>query len=150
VGAVERERDGRVHRPGPRADDPGHVRQVDRPLHRLQRSRLDLRRSVRAPGGAVRRAEPLGPWTTVDYEENFDNTGCGSNCLANGEAVGWSMMQKWFSSDGLTIWPEYNSTDLSATALYDSLNLIKGTISLATGSTIKNLDRHAGRRREAV
>jgi hypothetical protein len=87
---------------------------------------------------------PWGPWTTFDYEENFDNTGCGSNCLGNGEAVGWSMMQKWFSSDGLTIWPEYNSTDLSATALYDSLNLIKGTISLASGATIKNLNTSTG------
>jgi hypothetical protein len=79
-------------------------------------------------------ANPWGPWTTFDYEENFDNTGCGTNCLGNGEAVGWSMMQKWFGSDGLSMWPIYSST-----GVYDSLNLIKGTMALAANSTVTTL-----------
>jgi hypothetical protein len=82
---------------------------------------------------------PWGPWTTFDYEENFDNTGCGMNCLGSGPSVGWALMQKWMSSDGLTIWPEYSSIDMGTTSLYDSLNLIKGTVSLASGSTIKGI-----------
>jgi hypothetical protein len=82
---------------------------------------------------------PWGPWTTFDYEENFDNTGCGSNCLGNGPSVGWSLMQKWMSSDGLTIWPEYSST-----GVWDSLNFIKGTLSLASGSTIKGISTTTG------
>lgn len=77
---------------------------------------------------------PWGPWTTFDYEEQFDNAGCGNNCLGNQEAVGWGMMQKWFSSDGLNLWVQYSSTNA-----YDSLNLIKGTIGLASGSTVTNL-----------
>jgi PASTA domain len=77
---------------------------------------------------------PWGPWTTFDYEEQFDNVNCSNNCLGNLEAVGWAMMQKWFSADGLTIWVEY-----SEASAYDALNLIKGTISLAAGSTVTNL-----------
>jgi hypothetical protein len=79
-------------------------------------------------------ASPWGPWTNFDYEDNFNNTGCGSSCLGSMEAVGWSMIQKWFSSDGLTIWPAYNSI-----GVWDSLNFIKGTLSLASGSTIKSI-----------
>jgi beta-lactam-binding protein with PASTA domain len=82
---------------------------------------------------------PWGPWTTFDYEEQFDNVNCGNNCLGSQEAVGWAMMQKWFSADGLTIWVEYSSV-----SAYDSLNLIKGTISLATGSAITNLSISTG------
>jgi hypothetical protein len=87
---------------------------------------------------------PWGPWTTFDYEENFDNTGCVMNCLGDHVSVGWSLMQKWMSSDGLTIWPEYSSVDWGTTNLYDSLNLIKGTISLASGSTIKGISTASG------
>lgn len=86
---------------------------------------------------------PWGPWTTFDYEENFDNTGCGTNCLGDHEAVSWALMQKWMG-DGLTIWPEYSSIDWGTTNLYDSLNLIKGTISLASGSTIKGISTSTG------
>ena len=88
---------------------------------------------------------PWGPWTTFDYEENFDNTGCGTNCLSTGPAVGWSMVQKWIGSDGLSIWPEYSSIEVSSTADYDSLNLIKGTISLASSSTIDTLVLSTGK-----
>jgi hypothetical protein len=83
---------------------------------------------------------PWGPWTTIDYEEQFDNTGCSGNCLGNQPAVGWSMMQKWMSSDGLGIWVEYNST-----GAYDSLNLIRGRLSIATGSTLKGISVSTGR-----
>ncbi len=82
---------------------------------------------------------PWGPWTTFDYEEEFDNVGCGSNCLADGAEVSWFMMQKWFSSDGLTIWPEYSST-----GSYATLNLIEGTMKLAPGSTVKELSISTG------
>lgn len=88
---------------------------------------------------------PWGPWTTFDYEENFDNTGCGTNCLSTGPAVGWSMVQKWIGSDGLSIWPEYSSIEVSSTADYDSLNLIEGTISLASSSTIDTLVLSTGK-----
>jgi hypothetical protein len=77
---------------------------------------------------------PWGPWTTFDYEEQFDNLNCGSNCLGDQAAVGWGMMQKWFSTDGLSIWVGYSSR-----ATYDSLNLIQGRISLAPGSSVTNL-----------
>lgn len=77
---------------------------------------------------------PWGPWTTFDYEEEFDNTNCGTNCLGDGEAVGFSMMQKWFGSDGLSMWPIYSST-----GAYDSLNVIKGTMTLEAGSSVTSL-----------
>jgi hypothetical protein len=77
---------------------------------------------------------PWGPWTTFDYEEEFDNAGCGTNCLGDGEAVGFAMMQKWFGSDGLSMWPIYSST-----GAYDSMNVIKGTMTLAAGSTVTSL-----------
>ena len=82
---------------------------------------------------------PWGPWSTFDYEEQFDNTNCGGNCLGNQPAVGWSMMQKWFSADGLSLWVQY-----SAENAYDSLNLIRGTMSLAAGSTINHLKISTG------
>jgi len=78
---------------------------------------------------------PWGPWTTFDYEENFDNAmGC-SPCLANGSGVGFSMMQKYFGSDGLSMWPIYSSDQNG----YDSLNLVKGTMTLASNSTVSGL-----------
>jgi hypothetical protein len=77
---------------------------------------------------------PWGPWTTFDYEDEFDNQGCGTNCLADRAEVSFFLMQKWFSPDGLTVWAEYSST-----APYDSLNLIEGTMKLAPGSTVKGL-----------
>ena len=82
---------------------------------------------------------PWGPWTTIDYEEQFDNSGCGSNCLGNQRAVGWSMMQKWMSGDGVGIWVEYNST-----GTYDSLNLIRGRLSAAAGATLEGISVSTG------
>ncbi len=82
---------------------------------------------------------PWGPWTTFDYEEQFDNLNCAGNCLGDQHAVGWSMMQKWFSADGLSLWVQYSSA-----GEYDSLNLIQGTITLAPGSTISNLALSTG------
>ena len=77
---------------------------------------------------------PWGPWTTFDYEDQFDNLGCGTNCLADRVEVSFLLMQKWFSADGLTVWAQYSST-----GPYDSLNLIEGTMRLASGSTVKGL-----------
>jgi hypothetical protein len=77
---------------------------------------------------------PWGPWTTFDYEENFDNANCGSNCLGNLGAVGWAMIQKWISPDGLGLWVQYSSQ-----GAYDSLNLIQGRMQLASGSTVTSL-----------
>jgi hypothetical protein len=77
---------------------------------------------------------PWGPWTTFDYEEQFDNVGCGTNCLGNRIEVSFFLLQKWLSADGLTLWPVYSST-----GPYDSLNLIEGSMRLAPGSTVKGL-----------
>jgi hypothetical protein len=82
---------------------------------------------------------PWGPWTTFDYEDEFDNVGCGTNCLGDRVEVSFFLMQKWFSPDGLTVWPEYSST-----GPYDSLNLIEGTMRLASGSTVKGLTISSG------
>ena len=82
---------------------------------------------------------PWGPWTTFDYEDEFDNVGCGANCLGDRVEVSFFLMQKWISPDGLTLWPEYSST-----GPYDSLNLIEGTMRLAPGSTIKGLTITSG------
>jgi hypothetical protein len=82
---------------------------------------------------------PWGPWTTIDYEEQFDNTGCGSNCLGSQRAVGWSMMQKWMSGDGVGVWVEYNSA-----GAYNSLNLIRGQLSAAAGSTLEGISVSTG------
>ena len=82
---------------------------------------------------------PWGPWTTFDYEDQFDNVDCGTNCLGDRLEVSFFLMQKWFSPDGLTIWPEYSST-----RPYDSLNLIEGTMWLAPGSTVKGLSVSSG------
>jgi len=82
---------------------------------------------------------PWGPWTTFDYEEQFDNLGCGANCLGNRVEVSFILLQKWLSADGLTLWPAYSST-----GTYDSLNLIEGTMRLAPGSTVKGLATSTG------
>jgi len=82
---------------------------------------------------------PWGPWTTFDYEDQFDNLGCGTSCLADRVEVSFLLMQKWFSPDGLTVWAEYSST-----GPYDSLNLIEGTMRLAPGSTVKGLTISTG------
>lgn len=82
---------------------------------------------------------PWGPWSTFDYEEEFDNAACNANCLGNRVAVSFFLVQKWFSSDGLTLWPEYSSV-----GAYDSLNLIEGTMRLAPGSTVKGLSISTG------
>jgi len=82
---------------------------------------------------------PWGPWSTFDYEDEFDNLGCGTNCLADRIEVSFLLMQKWFSPDGLTVWAQYSST-----GPYDSLNLIEGTMRLAPGSTVKGLTTSTG------
>jgi hypothetical protein len=82
---------------------------------------------------------PWGPWTTFDYEDEFDNAGCGTNCLGDRAEVSFFLMQKWFSPDGLTLWGQYSST-----GPYDSLNLIEGTMRLAPGSTVKGLAISSG------
>ncbi|MFY9580767.1 MAG: DUF4185 domain-containing protein, partial [Gaiellaceae bacterium] len=89
--------------------------------------------------GVFDAAAPWGPWTTVSYVEDFDNTGCGANCLGNGNALGMTIPQKWISSDGLGVTGVYSSDAGGPDAGYDSLNTIDGTLGLATGSFIKNV-----------
>src|SRR5262249_42237764 len=89
---------------------------------------------------------PWGPWTTFEFEDEFDNVtsenvttsnngGCSGNCLGTGTAVSLQLMQKWISADGLSLWGLYSSNSPS----YDSLNLVKGRLSLASGSTVTGL-----------
>ncbi|MBS1860336.1 MAG: DUF4185 domain-containing protein [Actinobacteria bacterium] len=79
---------------------------------------------------------PWGPWTTFDYENQFDNSGCGTNCLGNEEAVSLELLPKWMSASGLSVWANYSST-----GVWDSLNLVEGTISLASsGSSVDNIE----------
>ena len=84
----------------------------------------------RAPGG------PGPPSTTKMSSTTW---AAAPNCLADRIEVSFFLMQKWFSSDGLTVWPEYSST-----GPYDSLNLIEGTMRLAPGSTVKGLTISTG------
>ncbi len=81
-------------------------------------------------------ASPWGPWTTVTYENQFDNTECGTNCLGNDESDSFELPQKWMSASGLTAWSLYSGYP----GAYDSLNLIEGTMSLASsGSSVDNI-----------
>jgi hypothetical protein len=81
---------------------------------------------------------PWGPWTVFDYEEQFDNYYCGTNCLANLVGVSFGYVQKWMSTDGVSLWAEYSAADSSNDG-YDSLNLLKGTMALASGSTVNGI-----------
>jgi hypothetical protein len=89
---------------------------------------------------------PWGPWTTFDYVDNFENVsgsppnGCGTNCSGTSPAISFAIQPKWTSADGLTIWPEY-----SGTGAWDSLNVVQGTIGLASGSVIKGLSLSTGK-----
>ena len=88
---------------------------------------------------------PWGPWTTFDYEDNWDNTNCGSNCLGNGAQLSLFLPQSWMSSDGLNMWGTYSSTgpDLAdgtgPVPGYDSLNIIDSTISLGSAASVKGI-----------
>jgi len=77
---------------------------------------------------------PWGPWTTVDYEENFDNTECGSTCLENGDALGMTFPQAWISESGLSMWGSYSSDTNGGDKGYDSLNVINGNLELHENS----------------
>ncbi|MBS1886524.1 MAG: DUF4185 domain-containing protein [Actinobacteria bacterium] len=80
---------------------------------------------------------PWGPWTTFDYENQFANgTECGTSCLGNTESVSLELPPKWMNATGLKTWAAF-----SATEAFDSLNLIEGTISLASsGSSVDSIE----------
>ena len=66
--------------------------------------------------------EPWGPWTTVAYYEGWiDST----------FKFGFAFNQKWMSADGLTCYMIF-----SGTGAYDSFNLIRGTLTLASASDV--------------
>ena len=69
--------------------------------------------------------EPWGPWTTVAYYENWN--GLGSH---PGEALYYHFPTKWISNNGTTMWMIY-----SATGIYDSFNLVRGTLTVNVAST---------------
>lgn len=105
---------------------------------------LKLEREV----GLFDAPSPWGPWTTFDYEEQFDNTSnasCTLGCVGNGGAVSFQFMQKWISADGLSLWAEYSSDSTFGSISYDALQMIKGTVTLASGSTIKGLSLSTGK-----
>jgi hypothetical protein len=80
---------------------------------------------------------PWGPWTTIDYRSDFgDATGCGTHCTGTSPAVSYNLPTKYISSDGLTIYPAFSGTGSNT---WDSLNFLKGTVGLASGSTVKGL-----------
>lgn len=92
---------------------------------------------------------PWGPWTTFDYEEEFDNTtstsaGCTTGCVGDADSVSLGFTQKWLSADGLSLWAQYSAASTSTSTAYDSLNLVKGNIHLASGSTVKGLALSTG------
>jgi hypothetical protein len=64
--------------------------------------------------------EPWGPWTTVAYYQNW---------LSQDFKFGFTFNQKWMSADGLTLYMVF-----SGESVYDSFNVIRGTITLAGGS----------------
>ena len=47
--------------------------------------------------------------------------------------------KKWMSNDGLSIWVEYNAYNGSVYTAYESLNLIEGTMTLTSGSSVADL-----------
>ncbi|MGH7797418.1 MAG: DUF4185 domain-containing protein [Candidatus Binatia bacterium] len=60
--------------------------------------------------------EPWGPWTTVAYYRNWiDAT----------PKFGFEFPAKWISDDGKALWMVF-----SGTGIYDSFNLVKGTLTL--------------------
>lgn len=84
-------------------------------------------------------AMPWGPWTTITYENEFDNTECESNCLGNDESDSFELPQKWMSASGAKVWSLYSAWPGKAET-YDSLNLIEGAMTLSSsGSTIDNI-----------
>lgn len=70
---------------------------------------------------------PWGPWTTIDYEENFGRMG------ADGEGLVCTFPQKWMSADGLTLWTIFSCYGGSAKTgiqAHDRFNLVKATLTL--------------------
>jgi hypothetical protein len=85
---------------------------------------------------------PWGPWTTIDYRNDFGNaSGCGTHCTGTSPAVSYNVPTKYISSDGLTIFPAFSGVGDNT---WDSLNFLKGTIGLASGSTIKGVSTSTG------
>jgi hypothetical protein len=65
--------------------------------------------------------EPWGPWTTVDYYNNW-----GGYSSFSSEPLVYSFSTKWMSSNGLEIWMTYSG----AGGNLDAFRLIKGTLVL--------------------
>ena len=91
---------------------------------------------------------PWGPWTSIGYfNSNADNSGGWGNLGSasfesgvTGDALGIQFINKWASSDGLTIWAAFSSDGNAGSAAYltplqgqsmDSLSIVSVTIALA-------------------
>lgn len=70
---------------------------------------------------------PWGPWTTVDYEENWGGMGI------EGQGLTCSFPAKWMSPDGQTLWCIFSAYGPGAKRgidAHDKFNLVKATIHL--------------------
>jgi hypothetical protein len=68
---------------------------------------------------------PWGPWTTVEYYENWGEMGDA------GEGLTCEFPQKWMSADGLTLWSVFSVYGEGAKKgihAHDRFNLIKVTL----------------------
>ena len=63
--------------------------------------------------------EPWGPWTTVDYYENWGG-------LSSNDALNYSIPTKWISPDGKDLWVIF-----SGAGGHDLYNQVKGTLVLS-------------------
>lgn len=69
--------------------------------------------------------KPWGPWTTVEYYEDWGGMG------AEGEGLTCSFPLKWASADGLTLWSMFSVYGEGAKRgikAHDRLNLVKATL----------------------
>ena len=90
---------------------------------------------------------PWGPFTTIAYfPSNLDNTGGWGNLGSttfrggHGDALGIHFINKWTSSDGLTMWATFSSDKTAGTGAdllslagqnMDSFSLVSATLTLA-------------------
>lgn len=89
---------------------------------------------------------PWGPFTTIAYNNsNLDtsggwgNLGDGTFSGGHGDAMGISFMNKWTSTDGLTVWATFSSNGTAGANAYltplrgesmDSFNIVSTTLTL--------------------
>lgn len=68
--------------------------------------------------------EPWGPWSTIDYKQNWGSFG-------NRESLGVDFPTKWISRDGRTMWAVFSGGRLNRSDdALDSFNLVKLTLIL--------------------